>query len=73
MPVEDREATAENWEDFHGDSLPADRFWNFDSECNIATDDEGPCMGIELNIWERAKVNIVVITIIVIIVIIDII
>ena len=23
----------------------------------ISTDDEGPCMGIEVNIWERAKVN----------------
>ena len=23
----------------------------------ISTDDEGPCMGIELNIWERAKVG----------------
>lgn len=23
----------------------------------ISADDEGPCMGIELNIWERAKVG----------------
>ena len=44
--VEDGDATAEDWTDSNGDSLPADRFWN----------DAGPCMGIELNIWERAKV-----------------
>ncbi len=44
--VEDGDATAENWEDSHGDSLPADRFWNIASECNIAADDVGPCMGI---------------------------
>ncbi len=54
--VDDGDATAENWEDSHGDSLPADRFWNIASECNIAADDVGPCMGIELNIWERANV-----------------
>jgi hypothetical protein len=72
--VEDGNATvtAENWEDSHGDSLPADRFWNIASECNIAADDEGPCMGIELNIWERAKVHIVIIIIIVIIKVMDI-
>ena len=23
----------------------------------ISADDEGPCMGIELNVWERAKVG----------------
>jgi hypothetical protein len=26
----------------------------------ISTDDEGPCMGIEVNIWKRAKVNLFV-------------
>jgi hypothetical protein len=56
--LENGDATAENREDSHGVSLPADRFWNIASECNIAADDEGPCMGIELNIWERVKVNI---------------
>jgi hypothetical protein len=71
--VEDGDATAENWEDSHGDSLPADRCWNITSQCNIAANDEGPCMGIELNIWERAKVNIAVIIIISIIEVIDII
>jgi hypothetical protein len=72
--VEDGDATAENWEDSHGDSLPADRFWNIASVCNrdIAADDEGPCMGIELNIWERAKVTIAIIIIIIIIAVIDI-
>ena len=67
------DATGENWEDSSCDSLPADRFWNIASECNIAADDEGPCMGIELNIWECAKTNIVVIIIISIIEVVDII
>jgi hypothetical protein len=71
--VEDGDATAENGEDSHGESLPADRFWNTASECYIAADDEGLCMGIELSIWESDKVDIVVIIIILIIEVIDII
>ena len=55
--VEDGDATAEDWADSNGDVLPADRFWNDLSGATIAADDEGPCMGIELNIWERAKVK----------------
>ena len=43
-----------------GKPLPPDRFWNDGIESLIAADDEGPCMGIELNIWERAKVGILV-------------
>ncbi len=70
--VEDGDATAENWEDSHGDSLPADRFWKIASERNIAADDVGPCMGIELNIWKRAKVTFAIIRTIVIIAVIDI-
>jgi hypothetical protein len=70
--VEDGDATAENWEDSHGDSLPADRFWNIASECNIAADDVGPCMGIELNILEQAKVTFAIIRTIIIIAVIDI-
>ena len=34
-----------------------DRFWSSGIESMIAGDDEGPCKGIELNIWERAKVT----------------
>ena len=67
------DATAENWEDSPSDSLPADRFWNIASECNIAGYNEGHCMEIELNIWECAKTNIVVIIIISIIEVINII
>ena len=55
--VEDGDATAEDWADSNGDVLPADRFWNDLSGATIAADNEGPCMGIELNIWERAKVK----------------
>ena len=56
--VEDGDATAEDWTDSKGKSLPPDRFWNDGVETLIAADDEGPCMGIELNIWEWAKVGI---------------
>ena len=59
------DATAEDWEDSKGDSLQANLFWNDASGCTIAADDEGPCMGIELNIWERAKVKILIMKIIV--------
>ncbi len=37
-------------------TLAPDRFWSSGIESEIAGDDEGPCKGIELNIWERAKV-----------------
>ena len=55
--VEDGEATAEAWTDSKGRALAPDRFWNNGIESKIAGDDEGPCMGIELNIWERMKVS----------------
>ena len=54
--VEDGDATAENWMDSKGKALAPDRFWNVRIESFIAGDDEGPCKGIELNIWERTKV-----------------
>ena len=41
------------------------------SECNIAADDVGPCMGIELNILEQAKVTFAIIRTIIIIAVID--
>ena len=40
-----------------GSAMAPDRFWNTGIESDIAGDDEGPCMGIELNIWERMKVS----------------
>ena len=55
--VEDAEASAEAWKDINGRAMAPDRFWNTGIESDIAGDDEGPCMGIELNIWERMKVN----------------
>ena len=55
--VEDGEAASEAWTDSNGKALAPDRFWNTRIESEIAGDDEGPCMGIELNIWERMKVN----------------
>ena len=56
--VEDGDASADNWKDSKGNALAADRFWSSGVESEIAGDDEGPCKGIELNIWERAKVII---------------
>ncbi len=55
--VEDGEASAEAWKDNNGIALAPDRFWNTGIESDIAGDDEGPCRGIELNIWERMKVS----------------
>ena len=54
--VEDGDATAEDWTDSNGKTLAADRFWNSGIETMIAGDEEGQCLGIQLNIWERAKV-----------------
>ncbi len=65
--VEDGDATAEDWTDAKGRSLPADCIWNDGCEVPIANDDERPCMGIELNIWKRAKVDSMIIYIICII------
>ena len=54
--VEDEDATAEHWTNHKGKALAPDRFWSIGIESMIAGDDEGPCLGIQLNIWERAKV-----------------
>ena len=54
--IEDGDASAETWTDSNGKALAPDRFWSSGMESMIAGDDEGPCKGIELNIWERAKV-----------------
>jgi hypothetical protein len=37
--------------------MAPDRFWNTGIESDIAGNYEGPCMGIELNTWERMKVS----------------
>ncbi len=55
--LKDGDAAAEDWPDSNGDSLRPDRIWKSGIEDHIAADDAGPCMGIELNIWERAKVS----------------
>ena len=54
--IEDGDASAEIWTDSNGKALAPDRFWSSGMESMIAGDDEGPCKGFELNIWERAKV-----------------
>lgn len=50
-------ASAENWKDSNGRDMAPGRFWNSGIETTISADDSGPCMGIELNIWEQAKVH----------------
>jgi hypothetical protein len=57
---EDGNASAEKWTDSSGRALAPDRFWNTTMESMIASDDSlaGPCLGIELSIWGRAKVGI---------------
>ncbi len=37
--------------------MAPDRFWNSAMETMIPADNEGLCMGNELNVWERAKVH----------------
>ncbi len=56
--VEDGDASSENWKDSTGRALAPDRFWNQTMASMINSDDAGPCLGIGLNIRERAKVNI---------------
>ena len=56
--LEDGDQTAEDWIDSKGRTLPPDRFWNDGVETLIAGDEEGSCMGIELNVWVRAKVRV---------------
>jgi hypothetical protein len=50
-------AVGVDWTDSNSYSLRLDRIWESGIEDHIAADDAGPCMGIELNIWERAKVS----------------
>ena len=52
------DANAEKWTDSSGRALAPDRFWNTTMESMIASEESGPCLGIELDIWERAKVGI---------------
>jgi hypothetical protein len=52
-----RQSLEKQAKDSRGRALAPDRFWNTTMETMIASDDSGPCLGIELNIWERAKVK----------------
>jgi hypothetical protein len=50
--LEDGDVSAENWKDSNGIELAPARFWNSSMKSMIAADNAGPCLGIELNIWE---------------------
>ena len=52
--LEDGDDSGEPWTDFAGSELAPDRFWKSTMDEMISADNEGSCMGIELNIWERA-------------------
>ncbi len=56
--VEDGDAEAEDWTDSKGNACLLIALGTMDWRPHIAADGEGGCMGIELNIWERAKVRI---------------
>ncbi len=56
--LEDGDERAENWKDSSGIAMAPDSFWNMSMESMISSDNSGPCWGIELNIWELAKVGI---------------
>ncbi len=56
--LEDGDVSAENWKDSNGIELEPDLFWNSSMESMIAADNAGPCLSIELNTWEQAKVGI---------------
>ncbi len=56
--LEDGDVGAEDWKDSDGRELAPDRFWNSSMESMIAADNAGPCLGIKLNIWERANLNV---------------
>jgi hypothetical protein len=48
--------THEEWHDNAGHQLRADRWWKADAGgSQESSDAHGPCMGIRVNIWERAK------------------
>ena len=47
--------TREEWQDNEGRPLRADRWWHIVAEEDSSS--HGPCMGIRVNIWERAKVR----------------
>ena len=56
--LEDGDASGEIWKDSGGRELAPDCFWNIPMETLVSADNEGPCLGIEVNIWERAKVHL---------------
>jgi hypothetical protein len=56
--LEDGDAHGEHWRDSYGRDLAPDRTWNSGNESKISRDNEGPYMGIELNVWAQAKVSI---------------
>ena len=50
----------DHWRDSHGEPLRADRWWSrarpgLDEDGTNHNGPHGPCMGIQVNIWERAK------------------
>jgi hypothetical protein len=57
--LEDGDDSAENWKDSCDRAMAPARFWNTSKESMIASDNSGPCLEVELKIWEQAKVDII--------------
>ena len=54
--IKDGEVPHDEWIDFQGNQLPPNCLCPITLQDKIAScDDQDPCMGIQLNIWERAK------------------
>ena len=56
--INDEEASHDVWIDSNGMAIPANRFCPDsagEEHHNHEHHDEGPCMGIQVNIWKRAK------------------
>jgi len=57
--IDDGDRPNEIWLDSKGRPIPPHHQWGHsESQTHLTHDDsEGPCMGIQVNIWERAKVH----------------
>ena len=55
--INDGDVPNDKWIDSNGMAIPPNRFCPDSAGEENHHDDEGPCMGIQVNIWERAKVQ----------------
>ena len=53
--IQDGDAPQDEWFDSKGSAIPPNRFCIYADTEEQPDDHDGPCMGIKVNIWERAK------------------